>query len=285
MKTGIVVLGLALACFATATPAYWETFQKTYSVKADSALGKAECSTCHTQIPSHNAYGRAVNSALKSAKTEVLTAVLLSKVEGVDSDGDGWTNGDEIRRGALPGDPKIKPFGEPPAMKMDTGHMAASGGEMPGTMSGMGEHSHATAPGELIPKHTFHPLLVHFPIALFLFGAFLDLFGIRLNRGHVRTAALWNMCAGSISTALAIPTGFIAALRMGYPLTYGTAIFGHLAAGISAAALMLVVVLWRVRGIRNGREPDSWRYVLVLLAASGLVSLAGHWGGGLVYGS
>ena len=281
---GVAVIA-GLAGLASATPEYWETFQSTYSVKVDSVFEKAECSTCHAQIPSHNAYGRAVNSALQSAKTEILTAVLLEGAEGVDSDGDGWRNGDEIRRGTLPGDATSKPVGEPPAMKMDAGHMGTSGRDMPGTMSGMGEHDYTATVGELIPKHSFHPLLVHFPIALFLFGALLDLFGIRLNRGHVRAAALWNMCAGSVSTVLAIPTGFVAALRMGYPLGYGTAIFGHLAAGISAAFLMLAVVLWRVRGMRQREEPSSWRYVLVLLLASGVVSLAGHWGGGLVYGS
>ena len=286
---------LALASLGHATPEYWEQFQKTYGVKPGSAFAKAECSTCHTEVPKHNPYGVAVHDALKSAGTEKLTEAILRSVEKADSDGDGWSNGDEIAKSALPGDPKSRPAGAPPMAGMDHDGMAGMGKDEKGEAAptaggpdkgmeegGMG-HSHAATPGDgmlgMIPKHSFHPVLVHFPIALFIFGAFLELVGLRWRRPALREAGYWNLLAGSISTTVSIASGFTVALRMGYQLVPGTAVFTHLAVAILASLAMLATVLWRRKGAHVG-----WGYFSLLLLAAALVGLAGHFGGGMVYG-
>ena len=78
---------------------------------------------------------------------------------------------------------------------------------------------------------------------------------------------------------VAIPTGFIAAIRLGYPLSIGTPVFLHLSLGILAALLMVAVVLWR----RTNLVTHKAYWVLLALAAAA-VGIAGHFGGQMVYG-
>lgn len=213
---------------------------------------------CHTTPPQHNDFGKLVKATMSKQGTPgKLTPDVLQSIEAVDSDRDGWTNGDEARAGFNPGDAKSHPPGQPRSKAPVVPHSSP----------------------ELVPRHTFHPVIVHFPIALFIFGAFLEFLGKFRRDDVVRNVAFWNLVFGGLATLAAIPTGFIAAFRLGYPLTPGTPVFLHLALGIGAAALMLAVLFWRRTGLVT--KPAYW----ILLAVTALaVGAAGHFGGQLVYG-
>ncbi len=107
LATTILALGLMVG--ALATPKYFGTFRKTYPVPKESALMKAKCNTCHSQGTQLNPYGKDVQKAMQAKKTKDLTAEILKSIEKVDSDKDGVSNGNEIKAGTLPGDPKSKP--------------------------------------------------------------------------------------------------------------------------------------------------------------------------------
>lgn len=280
-RAGLAVGAMLLAAAAPAVPPYWEAMKKRYEVKAGSKLDAANCSVCHTRVPAHNSYGAAVKAALRSAGTKTLDDVILAGLDPGDADGDGWSNGDELKKDALPGDAKSKPSGSPPAPVAGMGGTGGTGGTAPAKPVG---HDDAPTMGEMVPKHSFHPLLVHFPIALFIFGALLDFVGIRRDAGHIRAAGLWNMAAASFMTMFAIPTGFIAAFRMGYVFAIGQPIVTHMAAGITASVLMLALIVYRARHARHGREPKSLGYVGYLGLTCAAVALAGYLGGELVYG-
>ncbi|HCE00757.1 MAG TPA: hypothetical protein DER07_06910 [Armatimonadetes bacterium] len=107
MKRTLIGLSLsAVACVAMATPAFLGVFLSNYKVKGTSDLGKAKCAICHTKGKQLDAYGEDLKKALGGAKK--LTPEILAKVESLDSDKDGVKNGDEIKKGTLPGDPKSK---------------------------------------------------------------------------------------------------------------------------------------------------------------------------------
>lgn len=111
-KRTVAILLLIVAagcCFAK--PPFYRVFLATYNVDPNSALGKAKCLTCHQAPapPRLNPYGQAVYQELQKAKSRMITSEMLHAIEKLDSDGDGFTNIEEIRAGTLPGDATSKP--------------------------------------------------------------------------------------------------------------------------------------------------------------------------------
>jgi hypothetical protein len=81
-----------------------------FTTKYTNAAGTKldSCSTCHTSPPSLNAYGMAYRDNGRS--TAALTAI-----EPLDSDGDTWTNLQEIQALTYPGNAADHPAGVPTA--------------------------------------------------------------------------------------------------------------------------------------------------------------------------
>jgi hypothetical protein len=63
------------------------------------------CTLCHTEVGSYlfNPYGQAYNDQIGSPAED------FKAIEKIDSDGDGYTNIQEIKAGTNPGDPKDHP--------------------------------------------------------------------------------------------------------------------------------------------------------------------------------
>jgi len=89
--------------------------QKAFTEKYPDAKAKlGKCTTCHVKpLPKKedhesNAYGKdVVSKAVVDPKAATKTYD-FTKIEGLDSDGDGVKNIDEIKAGTNPGDPKSK---------------------------------------------------------------------------------------------------------------------------------------------------------------------------------
>ena len=109
------VLAFGLMVGALATPKMQAVFVKTYPAPKDSDLAKAKCAACHVKGKDLNVYGKDVQKAMQEKKTKELTAEILKSIEKLDSDKDGVSNGDELKAGTLPGDPKSKPAETKPA--------------------------------------------------------------------------------------------------------------------------------------------------------------------------
>ncbi len=261
---------LALGASARATPDNWETFKKVYRINPGSRIFKAECMTCHTEVPAHNPFGRDAKAAATSNRG-VLTLEILRSLEPKDSDGDGWPNVEEIKQDFLPGDPNSHPAGMPPKATNHEGMMGAD----------MNAKSDPAKTGNaldaLIPRHSFHPLVIHFPIALFIFGAFLEVVGWRRKHPAIREAAWWCLLAGALSTLIAVPTGFLLFYRSGFQWQ-GLALV-HVPLALTATALMIATVLWRRKGAHQ-----SLAYFGLLALATVVLSVAGHFGAQMVWG-
>lgn len=129
----------------------------------------------------------------------------------------------------------------------------------------------------IFPDHGFHPLVIHFPIALFLFGTLLEFVGWWRGDFRIRQAAFWNLAAGSLSTLVVIPTGAVAFILSDY--TWKGLVVPHMAFAGSAALLMAGTVLWR----RKGPHTSPGYFALLALATITL-GVAGYFGGELIYG-
>lgn len=248
MKQSLVILSLALlASTAPCTPEIHEAFVKLYAPK--SKLATMTCYICHVEPPTRNPYGKAV----KEAKKGPIEDSVFRTIEALDSDGDGFSNIDEIEADTAPGEAKDKPAGTP---SMPTSSPAERGG--------------------LIPKHGFHPLIVHFPIALFIFGAFLELVGFRTRQEDARKAGWWCILAGGSASVFAVGSGLLAFNLNGYAFQGPPLI--HFALASSAVVAMLSTVAWRRKG-----PIEKPAYFALLILGAVLVGLAGHFGANLVY--
>ncbi|MBS1722896.1 MAG: hypothetical protein JSS66_08085 [Armatimonadetes bacterium] len=99
-------IALSLVTLAMALSAYSKVFQEKYHVKEGSALAKAACGVCHVGAKGGklNAYGKDVQAAMKAAGSKKVTAAILAKVEGLDSNKNGVKNIDEIKKDHNPGE-------------------------------------------------------------------------------------------------------------------------------------------------------------------------------------
>lgn len=256
---GVIIALVSVAC---ATPERMKAFRSELNLSSTSRLFNTACGVCHTAQPKHNAFGIDLNNELRSGSNRILSWQRIQNIGPKDSDGDGWPNADELAADTLPGDRESAPEGKPP---------------FPPKPQPAEQPKEAKAVDlEEVPMHSFHPLVVHFPIALFLFGACLDFVGWRRGDPSLRSSGWLCLLFGSISTALAVPTGIAFYLRGGFE--FSGAMQNHIVLAISATVLMAATVLFRRKTV-----PDSNLYFLLLGTACAALILAGHFGASMVF--
>jgi uncharacterized membrane protein len=205
-----------------------------------------------------------VAAVLREKKLRSPDAAVFEEVGSLDSDGDGWANDVEIAGGFLPGDEKSHPDGTP------TGSQA-------GQYQGTDEEGGANAQPSWM-FHAFHPLVVHFPIALFLFGVLLDVLGYRREDFSLRKLAVWNIGFGAVASVLAMATGLAAFFLKGFALE--GIYLAHMATGVTASICMIGCALMKKRDSEVGGA-KYWGLVGVGVAAT---TAAGHLGATIVFG-
>jgi hypothetical protein len=111
MKRIICTVFLSLLCVtALFSSAHASTGYLTGSTGFETAYPSAKgsvidsCALCHSSVPATNAYGRAYAGAGNNYRS----------IESADSDGDGFTNIEEINALTFPGDPASQPSTPPP---------------------------------------------------------------------------------------------------------------------------------------------------------------------------
>ncbi len=260
-RTLLFLAVLLSASLCQAKPPFLALFKDYYKVDGSTALGQAACKTCHVeQGTRRNPYGKDLSKLVKMSPDGVLTLDMLKQVENLDSDGDGWKNIDEIQQGNLPGNPSDHPDGKP--------------GDPPKKKKAVSSGSFLSS---LLPSNGYHPVVVHFPIALFLFGLLLEILGIRKSNTELGKAAGWNLVGALASLSVVVPSGIAAWLLGGHKLE-GTMLV-HLILAISALALMITTLVTRKK---LGHTHKGYLFVLILTAV--IVAVTGHFGGLMVYG-
>ena len=276
----LVVLIASVSVSVSALPKFLNVFRKTYAPQAGSRLAQAKCVTCHVSAgpPHRNAYGKMAERAMHGSGTHDLTASVLRMIEAKDADRDGVTNGQEIGAGTLPGDPKSRP--QPVVQPGRTG-AAPRGSSAQASEPAAAQGRQSLVKRMLTPKHSFHPIIVHFALALFVFGGLLEIYGQAKRRQFVREAGFLNMAAASVAGLVAVLTGVIASYRNGFPFK-GTLLI-HLILGITAAVGMAAAAYVGYRASGKGRARSSHLYWALLGLALVAVMSAAFFGGEFVY--
>ena len=147
---------------------------------------------------------------------------------------------------------------------------------------------------DIVPRHlispNLHVILVHFPLGIFVFGLFLEVFSFLWKRSTVRIAGRWMLLFGGL---LAVPAALsgMDALRDVFDHTGGEGLSAdtwqllhrHLVlaswgAGLAALTTTIAIGL-----------SDAWRkrlyfpILIALIAAASLMGFGSHFGGEGVY--
>ena len=127
----------------------------------------------------------------------------------------------------------------------------------------------------------WHPLLVHFPIALTLSAALLFI-GARLIRradwaAMLSTVATFNLCLGAGTVLLAIMSGVAAVVNVNVDDAARLAITSHVKWAIFTSVALLLLAVWRGAGTAPGSRPSTL-FLVILLAASMAIYMTGYRG-------
>jgi uncharacterized membrane protein len=133
---------------------------------------------------------------------------------------------------------------------------------------------------------SWHPIVVHFPLALVLTAAAL-LWAARLQRHEMPAATLatvgtWNLCLGTAAALPALATGLAATIGLHIGAAAHQAISVHLKWAIFTTLALVLLAVWRGAGTRQESRP-SWLFLLLLSAAAVSLIVTGYRGGQNVY--
>jgi uncharacterized membrane protein len=132
----------------------------------------------------------------------------------------------------------------------------------------------------------WHPLVVHFPIALTL-TAGLFLIAAKLVRSDPLAATLatvgtWNLCVGAVAALFALGTGLAGVLDLQVGAAAHAAISAHVKWAMFTSLALILASVWRGAGTAQQSRP-SWLFVAVLSMVCIALSMTGYLGGENVY--
>jgi len=130
-----------------------------------------------------------------------------------------------------------------------------------------------------IPEH-LHPMVVHFPIALFITALGLDVVSLIVKKQNLHQSALTLYIIAALVTPLVLRTGILEAVRLNlnHPVLdehrkYATWLMWF--------SLMSLPILWLLKNEFN--KYFRWVFILILIGSVILVSLTAEEGGEMVY--
>lgn len=131
----------------------------------------------------------------------------------------------------------------------------------------------------LLAKHAQHPVIIHFPIALFIISVAFDLLAIWRKNPALVKAAYYNLLAAALTAPVAITTGLTAWRWQLEGAKLKGNLLLHLVFALSASGMIWLLCGWRVRRRRSKEPTPNLLYIVSSLATVLLIALTGHLGG------
>lgn len=130
----------------------------------------------------------------------------------------------------------------------------------------------------------FHPVLVHFPIALIPAALCAEWLSLNPPWRSLRGAAGFCLALGALSSIAAASLGWLAADVTEVPYEPEWILDVHRSAGIATVIASLVAAAFAWRAGRTGRQAHVALYRIALHISAASVLVAGHFGGLLSFG-
>lgn len=133
---------------------------------------------------------------------------------------------------------------------------------------------------EIIPN--WHPIFVHFTVGLFGISALFYLAAVLLKQHHLLLVARWNLWIGALITIGTVLAGWYAYNTVAHDGPSHAAMTDHRNWALATAAVFLLLALWAFFRQR-GAKTVSLIFVIVIVAAAGMLAVTGYKGGEVVY--
>jgi uncharacterized membrane protein len=132
----------------------------------------------------------------------------------------------------------------------------------------------------------WHPIAVHFPLALTVTAAFLLTAACvrRLARhgAALATVGTWNLCLGAIGAVVALGTGLAAMVSIHVDPTARAAVALHIKWAMFTAMALVLLAVWRGAGNASDAKP-SRVFLIALWGVTAALIFTGYRGGQNVY--
>jgi uncharacterized membrane protein len=130
-----------------------------------------------------------------------------------------------------------------------------------------------------LARHAQHPVIIHFPIALFIISVALDLLAIWKTNPAMVKAAYYNLVAAALTAPIAIATGLtVWQLQLEGAKLKGNLLL-HLTFALTSSAMIWLLCGWRFRHRNNPQQRPGFIYLILAGATVLLISITGHLGG------
>jgi uncharacterized membrane protein len=138
----------------------------------------------------------------------------------------------------------------------------------------------------MIAPSEWHPIAVHFPLALVVTGA-VALSAARLDAvgrhgATLATVGTWNLCLGAIAALFALATGLTAVVNVNIGPAARLAVALHVKWAIFTTMGLLLLAAWRGAGTAQESRP-SRAFLVVLCVVTAALIVTGYRGGQNVY--
>src|SRR5262249_30127746 len=130
----------------------------------------------------------------------------------------------------------------------------------------------------LLAGHAQHPVIVHFPIALFIASAVFETLAIWRKQPVLASVAYFNLLGAALSLPFTIATGLGAWQWQLEGATLTENLRLHLIFAITTAAFTLAAYVRRARLRSKGEQPGAAYFALMTLGLL-TITLTGHLGG------
>lgn len=131
--------------------------------------------------------------------------------------------------------------------------------------------------------NTFHPLFVHFPIALLALAGIAALVDILQSKYQLKKVVLWNLIAGTIGAGIAVISGLRDASVIPHNQTIHEILEVHERIGIAILTLSTILSVWFILRKLKMKKVENLVFVLAIWIGLALVGYTGYLGGKMVY--
>jgi len=130
----------------------------------------------------------------------------------------------------------------------------------------------------LLAGHAQHPVIIHFPIGLFIASVVFDLLAVWRKKPILAAVAYYNLLGAALTLPLAIATGLGAWQWQLEGATLKGNLRLHMICAVTSA-LLIFFLCWMRSRLRTKNISPGVSYVAVTLFALMAITLTGHLGG------